>query len=169
MMRRVDSMPLMPGMLMSMSTRSGSRVATRSTASSPLAASPVSSKPGVMRTTDLAAARKGIWSSTTTTETTRSATALMVTSGGGSSHSARTTGLGGLVLRAAIGQEEQDGLHPAVHLSLLGQAELGEDGVDVLLHRPFGEHQRLGDGGVRPAPGHLRQDLRLSGRQLPQR
>ena len=38
-----------------------------------------------------------------------------------------------------VGQVEQHGLDPAVHVGLLGQAELREQRVDVLLDRPLGE------------------------------
>ena len=46
-MRRVASMPLMPGRLMSMSTRSGACTSTWATASSPVSASPATAKPPV--------------------------------------------------------------------------------------------------------------------------
>jgi hypothetical protein len=52
-----------------------------------------------------------------------------------------------------------------MHLRLLRQAELGEHGVDVLLDRPFAEHQGRGDAGVVLALGHLRQNVPLAGRQ----
>ena len=42
-----------------------------------------------------------------------------------------------------------------------GEAELGEDPLDVLLHRRERDHQRRGDRGVRPALGHQRQHLLL--------
>ena len=66
---RVASMPLMRSMLMSMSTRSGLRLGTTLTASSPELASPTTSNPGVTFTTAPAASRNGRWSSTIKTET----------------------------------------------------------------------------------------------------
>lgn len=43
---------------------------------------------------------------------------------------------------------EQDGGDAAVELELLGQADLAEDGVGVLLDRPVRDRQLPGDGGV---------------------
>lgn len=48
-------------------------------------------------------------------------------------------------------QVEQDGGDPAVEVELLGQAELAEDGVGVLLDGPVADGQLPGDGGV-PLP-----------------
>ncbi len=48
-------------------------------------------------------------------------------------------------------QVEQDGSDPAVEVEFLGQAELPEDGVGVLLDRPVADRQLPGDGGV-PLP-----------------
>ena len=67
--RRVASMPLIPGRLMSMSTRPGSSASNCSTASSPVTASPTTSNPGVAAITIFAARRNGIWSSTMSTGT----------------------------------------------------------------------------------------------------
>src|SRR5436190_264341 len=52
-------MPLIPGRLMSMSTRPGSSASASSTASSPLSASPTTSNPGVAVTTMWAARAPG--------------------------------------------------------------------------------------------------------------
>jgi signal transduction histidine kinase len=46
---------------------------------------------------------------------------------------------------------EQDGRDPAVELELLGEPELAEDGVGVLLDGPVGDRQLPGDGRVPPA------------------
>lgn len=46
---------------------------------------------------------------------------------------------------------EQDGGDPAVEVHLLGQAELAEDGIGVLLDRPVGDREFPGDGEVPPA------------------
>ena len=59
----------------------------------------------------------------------------------------------------------EHGLDPAVEVGLLGQAELGEDRVGVLLDRPLRQHERAGDGGVGLAGGHLGEHLALAGRQ----
>jgi signal transduction histidine kinase len=47
-------------------------------------------------------------------------------------------------------QVEQDGRDPAVELELLGEPELPEDGVRVLLDGPVGDRQLPRDGGVPP-------------------
>jgi hypothetical protein len=62
-------------------------------------------------------------------------------------------------------QPEQDRLDPLVHLGLLGQPELAEDAVDVLLDRLDGKEQRARDRRVVLAGGHLRHDLLLAGGQ----
>jgi len=66
-------------------------------------------------------------------------------------------------------QEQQDGGDPPVHGRLLGEAELREDGVDVLLDRPSRQHQRVGDGGVVLAGRDLCQHLELPRGEVPQR
>lgn len=48
-------------------------------------------------------------------------------------------------------EEEEDGGDTPVEVDLLGQPELAEDGVGVLLDGPFGDEQIPGDGGV-PLP-----------------
>ena len=70
--RLVASIPPMPGILMSMRTRSGRSERASWTASSPDNASAISSKPVVAATTARAARRKGGWSSTTRTPDHRS-------------------------------------------------------------------------------------------------
>jgi signal transduction histidine kinase len=62
-------------------------------------------------------------------------------------------------------QEEQHGGHPAVELDLLGEAELPEDGVGVLLDRPVGDRQLPGDGEVAPSRRHQGQDVELPWRE----
>ena len=54
-------------------------------------------------------------------------------------------------------------------LALLGQPQLVEQGVDVLLDRAFGEEQALGDGRVVLPLRHLLEDLPLSVGQLCER
>ncbi len=71
-----------------------------------------------------------------------------------------TDGRGGLatdelpssLARSAGGslEEEQHRGDAAVEVDVLGQAELPEDGVDVLLDRAFADRQFPGDGGVAP-------------------
>ena len=58
-MRRVASMPLMPGRLMSIRTRSGGCASAWATASSPVSASPETSNPAVRPITVRATARNG--------------------------------------------------------------------------------------------------------------
>ena len=71
--------------------------------------------------------------------------------------------------RAVLGQVEQDGLHPAVGLALLGEAELGEQRADVLLHRALGETEGRADRGIVLPLGDLGEDLPLAGSQVRQR
>ncbi len=52
-----------------------------------------------------------------------------------------------------------------VELDLLGQAELSEDGVGVLLDGPVADGQLPGDGGVASAGGHEAEDVELPRRQ----
>ena len=61
--------PLMPGRFTSIRTRSGARSAAIVTESSPVSASPTTSKPSVASTTMRAAIRNGSWSSTISTRT----------------------------------------------------------------------------------------------------
>ena len=67
--RRVASMPSMPGRLMSISTRSGRSSVAAATDSSPDATAPTTAKPSVESTTTDIARRNGSWSSTTSTPT----------------------------------------------------------------------------------------------------
>jgi signal transduction histidine kinase len=60
---------------------------------------------------------------------------------------------------------EQDGGDPAVEVELLGQAELPEDGVGVLLDRPLGDDELAGDGGVALPGRHRGEHLELPGRE----
>ena len=62
-MRRVASMPLSPGMLMSMTTTSGTRERAASTASSPVAASPTTSVSAIDSSSARRPPRKSGWSS----------------------------------------------------------------------------------------------------------
>ena len=62
-----------------------------------------------------------------------------------------------------FGQEQQRRLHPLADVVLAGQAELHEDRVDVLLDRPLGQDERLGDRGVALALRDLGEDLVLAG------
>src|SRR3954465_12115796 len=152
-------MPLMPGMLMSIRTRSGVSSATLSTDSSPVAASPTSSKPSARLSTMRAARRKGAWSSTTSTRTVGSIDrpSSSVTNRGGRM-GPRGPGVG---LASLPAQVEQDRLDPPVDVALLGEAELREDRVGVLLDRSLREDEGLGDRRVRFAGRHLVEDLGL--------
>jgi signal transduction histidine kinase len=55
---------------------------------------------------------------------------------------------GGSLGVATALEVEQDGGDPTVEVELLGEAELPEDGVGVLLDRPVRDRQLPGDGGV---------------------
>src|SRR5271170_3191037 len=152
-------MPFIPGMLMSISTSSGCSFSTRSMASAPLAASPASSKPSRRRSTALTAKRNGAWSSTTSTGCEPVTLSAWHRPRARRQGAATATMVGSA--SPALPQEHQHRLDPAVHVLLLAQAQLGEDRVGVLFHRPFGYRHRRGDGGVVLALGHLGQDLRL--------
>ena len=67
--RRVASSPSMPGRFTSITTRSGSSLLAIVTASSPEAARPMTSKPGVSPTRAAITASTGGWSSTNITRT----------------------------------------------------------------------------------------------------
>ena len=58
-------------------------------------------------------------------------------------------------------EEEQDGGNASVELDVLAQTELLEDGVDVLLDRPFGDRQVPSDASVALPGGHQGQDVEL--------
>jgi signal transduction histidine kinase len=72
-----------------------------------------------------------------------------------------------LLPRSALGalEEEEDGGDPSIELHLLGEAELAEDGVGVLLDRPVGDRQLPRDRGVAAPRGHQGEDLELPRRQ----
>lgn len=58
-------------------------------------------------------------------------------------------------------EEEQDGGDAPVEVELLGEAELAEDGVGVLLDRPLADDELARDGRVALPGGHRREDLEL--------
>ena len=62
-------------------------------------------------------------------------------------------------------QEEQDRGDPSVELGLLGEAELAEDRVGVLLDGPLGDRELLRDGEVALPGRHEREDLELPRRE----
>ncbi len=66
------------------------------------------------------------------------------------------------VLASLLGQVQQDGLHPPVDVHLGGEAELREQGVDVLLDRAFRQEQRLRDPGVVATLRHLVEHFALT-------
>jgi hypothetical protein len=68
-----------------------------------------------------------------------------------------------------LGEKQQSGVDAAAGDRLVGQVELREDGVDVLLDGPLGEDERLGDRGVALAVGDLGEDLALTAGQRGQR
>src|SRR5829696_1570600 len=174
-------------MLMSISTRSGASPAAAASASSPEAASPTSSKPGIRRSTAAAATRKGRWSSTISTRTVGEAPSgpvmppvcrdpAAVAKVVSASCPVWPAPLPGRVRRrpaaayrrtlsgggAVLVQVEQHGLDPPVEVALLGERELGEDRVGVLLDRALGEEEGGGDRGVALALRHLAEDLELA-------
>src|SRR3954464_2439203 len=62
-------------------------------------------------------------------------------------------------VRPEVGEHRQ---HPAVVVVRGCEAELGEDARDVLLHRPLGHLEALGDALVRTALGHELEHLALA-------
>lgn len=58
-------------------------------------------------------------------------------------------------------EEEQDRGHTAVEVELLGEPELAEDGVGVLLDGALADDELAGDGRVALPGGHGREDLEL--------
>src|SRR5918997_1753112 len=59
-------------------------------------------------------------------------------------------------------QVGKDGEHPAVVRVGLGEAELAEDALDVLLDGAVGDEEGAGDRAVRAALGHEGEDLALA-------
>src|SRR5689334_17382092 len=149
---------------MSIRTRAGCRAATRSIASGPLFASPANSKPSSLRSTARAARRNGAWSSTTSTDRglLTVLTGQVWHRGAGPARRVPSGPWGGQPHRlrcVLVAEVDKDGLDPAVDVLLLGEAELGEDRVGVLLYRPLGDEQGRRDRGVGLALGHLGEDL----------
>src|SRR5829696_2018367 len=165
-MRRLASMPLMPGMLMSMRTSAGASSSASSSACSPLSASPTASNSGVAESTARAARRNGAWSSTIKTRTGVPTPTL--SRQGCRRPPCRHQGREWWLPPAptlALPQIEQHRLDPPMHVGLLGQPELGEHRVDVLFDRSLAEHKRRGDGGVVLALRHLGQHVAFARRE----
>ena len=176
-MRRVASMPLIPGRLMSISTRPGASGSNSSTASSPDSASPTTSKPGVAADDHArGAAERGL------IVDDQHATAGV---GAHDCHSPRaapaaqvaptTPEWWGQPLTSAValtvvgGEVDEHRLDPAVHVGLLREAELREQRVDVLLDRPLREPERGRDPALlRPCAISASTSL-LAGREALER
>src|SRR5438046_2130743 len=75
-----------------------------------------------------------------------------VTAQGGNLHSSG-------VLASLLREIEEDGLHPPVNVRLLGEPELGEQRIYVLLNRSLREEQRLRDAGIVAPLRHLLEHL----------
>lgn len=80
-----------------------------------------------------------------------------------------TTGPGGTTVLAILPaspstalQVEQDGSHSAVQFEILAQAELAEDGADVLLDRTLRDVEFTGDGTIPLPGGHGAEDVEFS-------
>src|SRR5579872_991874 len=63
----------------------------------------------------------------------------------------------------------EDREHAAVTVLVRYESELAEDAVDVLADGAAADDHRLGDGGIRPAFGHQREDLALAAGQHAER
>ena len=68
-----------------------------------------------------------------------------------------------------IAEEREHRHHPAVHVRLLGQTQLVEQGVDVLLHGSLGEEERFRDRGVVLSLCHVAEHFALPVGELRQR
>src|SRR4029453_4266943 len=66
-------------------------------------------------------------------------------------------------------KEDQGGLHPPADVRGVGEVELEEDRVDVLLDRALGQDELVGDRLVVVSARDEREDLDLSRRQLRER
>src|SRR6476660_4843235 len=71
--------------------------------------------------------------------------------------------------RLGVGEEDQRRLDALAHVVGLGEAELHEDRIDVLLDRPLGQDEGLRDRGVALPLRDLGEHLALSHRQLRER
>src|SRR6478609_10075335 len=65
---------------------------------------------------------------------------------------------------AVLVEEHERSLHALADVLRAGEAELGEDRVDVLLDGALGQHERLGDRRVALALRHLGEHLALTRR-----
>ena len=79
------------------------------------------------------------------------------------------TSVVGSIPRSTLREVEQHRLDAAVDVLLPGQPELLEDGMDDLLHRALGDHERGRDRRVRLPLRHLLERLALACRQLVER
>src|SRR6478752_1533288 len=76
----------------------------------------------------------------------------------------RTSVLAGSAISAVpFGQVHQRRPDPGVIGPVAAEPELGEDGVDVLLHRVLGQEQLGRDRGIRPALGDTGEHLPFAG------
>src|ERR1700730_3545434 len=73
---------------------------------------------------------------------------------------------GGSCGASPVGQVDEDGLYPAVHVGFLAKSKLREDRVDVLLDDAQRDEQRFCDGLVVLALCHVREDIELARAQL---
>ena len=64
--------------------------------------------------------------------------------------------------RRFLREIQQGGPHPGMDVEVAGQVELGEDRIDVLLHRVPGQHEMVRDRRVRAALGDLGEYLQLT-------
>ena len=155
-----------------MSTRPGSSASNCSTASSPVTASPTTSKPGRRRHHHpRGAAERGLVVDDQHghgghRRHGRRVASVARTGQPGCGHPAPR---GGASTRSAVtsGREvQQHRLHPAVHVGLLRHAELGEQRVDVLLDRPLRQAERGARSRRCCGPSAIsREHLALAGRQ----
>jgi len=94
----------------------------------------------VAATVAAVASRKLGWSSTTQTRTRSSLTCALCRARLLHTHGVHTTFLRGVdttLLRGDVVEEHQHGLDAAIDRVVDGQAELGENRINVLFHRPL--------------------------------
>src|SRR5271166_4481310 len=109
-----------------------------SIADSPVSYSPAMTNPCVAATVAAVASRKLAWSSTTQTRTRSSAILGMMRRRLAPHHGVRTTLLGRDVV-----EEHQHSLDPPINRVVDSQAEVGENRINMLFHRPLRQHQPL--------------------------
>src|SRR6516162_8118566 len=109
-----------------------------SIADSPVSDSPAMTKSSVAATVAAVASRKLAWSSTTQTRTRSSLTCALCGARLAARHGAHT-----ILLSRDVVEEHQHSLDPPINRVVDGQAELGENRINMLFHRPLRQEEPL--------------------------